>query len=152
MRLKTGDKIPDFQATDAQGAVFNMASLLGKKPLVIYFYPKDNTPGCTKEACGFRDLYEDFTALGAEVIGISGDSSASHQKFADQYRLPFILLSDKGKHIRNLFGVPTNLLGLLPGRVTYVVDSDGIIRFVFNSMNATQHMPKALEAVKVMKG
>jgi len=90
--------------------------------------------------------------LGAEAIGISGDSSASHQKFADQYRLPFILLSNKGKHIRNLFGVPPNLLGLLPGRVTYVADSDGIIRFVFNSMNATQHMPKALEAVKAMKG
>ena len=149
MRLKTGDKIPDFQATDAQGAVFNMASLLGKKPLVIYFYPKDNTPGCTAQACSFRDQYEDFMDLGAEVIGVSSDSVASHQKFAKQYQLPFILLSDADKKIRKLFGVPTGLLGLLPGRVTYVADKNGIIQLIFDSsMMPTKHIPKALEAIK----
>lgn len=151
MSLKVGERIPVFESTDAKGEYFSIESLLGKKPLVIYFYPKDDTPGCTKEACAFRDSYEAFSDLGAEVIGISGDSSASHEKFARRYQLPFILLADKGNKIRKLFGVPANLLGLLPGRVTYVVDDNGIVRFVFNSMNATQHMPKALEAITTMK-
>lgn len=151
MSLNIGEHIPLFEATDAKGEPFSIASLLGKKPLVIYFYPKDDSPGCTKEACAFRDSYEAFSDLGAEVIGISGDSSASHEKFAGRYNLPFVLLADKGNKIRKLFGVSSNLLGLLPGRVTYVVDDQGIVRFVFNSMNAAQHMPKALEAVKTLK-
>ncbi|HRB71413.1 peroxiredoxin [Flavobacterium sp. WV_118_3] len=151
MRIKVGDRIPEFETTDANGAVFSINTLLGKKPLVIYFYPKDDTPGCTKEACAFRDSYEDFSDLGAEIIGISGDSSTSHQKFASRYKLPFILLADKGNVIRKQFGVPTNLLGLLPGRVTYIVDRAGIVRLVFNSMNASQHMPKALEAIRSME-
>lgn len=151
MSLKVGDRIPEFETTDAKGDVFAINAVLGKKALVIYFYPKDDTPGCTKEACAFRDSYEDFLDLGAEVIGISGDSSVSHEKFAARYNLPFILLADKGNKIRKQFGVPTNLLGLLPGRVTYVVDDKGVIRSVFNSMNATQHMPQALEVLKAMK-
>lgn len=151
MSLKVGDRIPEFETTDAKGEVFTINTVLGKKALVIYFYPKDDTPGCTKEACAFRDSYEDFLDLGAEVIGISGDSSASHEKFAARYNLPFILLADKGNKIRKQFGVPTNLLGLLPGRVTYVVDNKGVICSVFNSMNATQHMPQALEVLKAMK-
>jgi peroxiredoxin Q/BCP len=115
---------------------------------VLYFYPKDNTPGCTAQACSFRDQYEDFLDLGAEVIGVSGDDFASHQKFTSQYRLPFLLLSDTNRKIRKLFGVPTALLGMLPGRVTYVIDANGIIQMVFNSMLAGQHIPKALAAVK----
>ncbi|ESU22209.1 peroxiredoxin [Flavobacterium enshiense DK69] len=119
-----------------------------KKVLVIYFYPKDDTPGCTKQACFFRDQFEEFKDMGAEVIGISGDSVQSHKQFAKKYNLPFTLLSDDDKSLRKLFGVPTNLLGLLPGRVTYVVDKKGIVRLVFDSMNAENHFPKVLEMVK----
>ena len=148
MGLKVGGKLPVFKAKDADGNDFDSFKFVGKKPLVIYFYPKDNTPGCTAEACSFRDQYEDFLDLGAEVIGISSDGLASHQKFTAQYQLPFLLLSDTDKKIRKLFGVPTAFLGLLPGRVTYVIDAKGVVQMVFNSMLAGQHIPKALEAVK----
>jgi peroxiredoxin Q/BCP len=148
MELKVGDKIPNFLAKDTSGNDFDIKNLVGKKPLVIYFYPKDNTPGCTAQACSFRDQYEDFKDLGAEVIGISGDSIDSHKKFAKQHKLPFILLSDDNKKIRRLFGVPSNMFGMLPGRVTYVTDRNGEIKMIFDSMMATKHIPKALEAVK----
>lgn len=149
MGLKVGDCIPNFTAKDSLGNSFESQTFLGKKPLVIYFYPKDHTPGCTAQACSFRDQYEDFTDLGAEVIGISSDSETSHQKFAKQYKLPFILLSDADKKIRKLFGVPSGLLGLMPGRVTYVADKNGTIIFIFdNSMMATKHITKSLEALK----
>lgn len=150
MALQTGDKIPEFSAKDNNGNDFESSSIVGKKPVVFYFYPKDNTPGCTAQACSFRDQYEDFKDLGAEVVGISSDSIASHEKFVQQYQLPFILLSDNDKKIRKLFGVKPDLLGLIPGRVTYVVDKNGIIQFVFDSMNATDHIPKALETIKKM--
>jgi len=123
--LKVGDKLPLFGAKDQKGEDFYIASVLEKKVLVIYFYPKDDTPGCTKQACFFRDQYEDFKDLGAEVIGISRDSVASHQKFTQQFQLPFILLSDHDKKIRKLFGVSSGLFGILPGRVTYVTDKTG---------------------------
>lgn len=146
--VKTGDKLPLFEAKDQNGNDFNIASVLCKKVLMIYFYPKDDTPGCTKQACFFRDQFEEFKDLGAEVIGISSDSVKSHKKFAEQYKLPFTLLSDENKSLRKLFGVPTNFLGLLPGRVTYVVDKQGVIRLVFDSMNAESHFSKVVEAVK----
>lgn len=146
--LKVGDVIPHFTAIDTDGNTFDSASVVGSKPLVIYFYPKDNTPGCTAQACSFRDQYEDFKDLGAEVIGISSDSLASHQKFSKQYRLPFILLSDSDKTIRKSFGVPTGLFGLVPGRVTYVTDKQGVVQMVFDSVLATKHIPKALQAIK----
>jgi thioredoxin-dependent peroxiredoxin len=148
MALKVGDKIPNFVAKDANGNDFDSQKYVGEKPLVVYFYPKDNTPGCTAQACSFRDQYQDFSDLGAEVIGISSDSEKSHDKFAIKNRLPFILLSDHDKKIRKLFGVPAGLFGLIPGRVTYVADKKGIIVMVFDSMMATNHIPKALEAVK----
>jgi thioredoxin-dependent peroxiredoxin len=148
MALQIGDKIPNFKAKDSQGNDFESQNVVGQKPLVIYFYPKDNTPGCTAQACSFRDQYEDFTDLGAEVIGISSDSEKSHEKFASRYKLPFILLSDNDKKIRKLFGVPSGLLGLLPGRVTYVADKNGIIQLIFDNMMATKHIPKALQAIK----
>jgi len=148
MALQVGDKIPNFSAKDSDGNDFESASIIGKKPVVFYFYPKDNTPGCTAQACGFRDQYEDFKDLGAEVIGISSDSIASHEKFVQKYKLPFILLSDSDKKIRNLFGVKPNLFGFLPGRVTYVVDKNGIIQLVFDSLVATNHIPRALEMIK----
>jgi len=148
MELKIGDSIPSFKAKDTNGDDFDSQNLVGHKPLVIYFYPKDNTPGCTTQACSFRDQYEDFKDLGAEVIGISSDSVESHQKFSKQYKLPFILLSDPDKKIRKLFGVPAGMFGLLPGRVTYVTDKKGQIIMIFDSMMASKHIPKALEAVK----
>ncbi len=150
MALQLGDKIPDFSAKDSKGNDFKSSSIVGKKPTVFYFYPKDNTPGCTAQACSFRDQYEDFKDLGAEVIGISSDSIASHEKFVQQYQLPFILLSDHDKKIRKLFGVKPDLFGLIPGRVTYVADKNGIIQFIFDSMNATNHIPNALETIKKM--
>lgn len=148
MALQVGDKIPNFSAKDNVGNDFNSESIIGKKAVVIYFYPKDNTPGCTAQACSFRDQYQDFKDLGAEVIGISSDSVTSHEKFIQKYKLPFVLLSDSDKKIRNLFGVKTNLFGLLPGRVTYVADQNGIIQMVFDSLSATKHIPKALEMIK----
>lgn len=148
MAIQVGDVVPQFSAVDAQGNLFDSASVIGKKTVVLYFYPKDNTPGCTAQACSFRDQYEDFLDLGAEVIGISSDGLASHQKFTAQYQLPFLLLSDTDKKIRKLFGVPTAFLGLLPGRVTYVIDAKGVVQMVFNSMLAGQHIQKALEAIK----
>ena len=148
MTLKVGDIIPHFTSKDTDGNDFDSQNYVGQKPLVIYFYPKDNTPGCTAQACSFRDQYQDFLDFGAEVIGISSDSAASHQKFSKQYKLPFILLSDNNKKIRNLFGVPSGLFGLIPGRVTYVADKQGVIRMIFDSVLATKHIPKALEAIK----
>ena len=151
MALKIGDKVPNFTALDTLGNKFDIQNLVGKKPLVIYFYPKDNTPGCTAQACSFRDQYEDFLELGAEVIGISSDSVASHKKFSKQYRLPFILLSDSDKKIRTLFGVPNAVFGLLPGRVTYVANKEGIITMQFDSMLATKHISKAITALNISK-
>lgn len=148
MGLKVGDKIPDFKATDSDGNTFESENFVGKKPLVIYFYPKDNTPGCAAQACSFRNKYQDFKDLGAEVIGISSDNETSHQKFSKQFNLPFILLSDKEKKIKNLFGVKDMLFGIIPGRVTYVADKNGIIKMIFDSALATKHIPKALEAIK----
>ncbi len=150
MALEVGDKVPDFSAKDSKGNDFDSTSVVGKKPVVFYFYPKDNTPGCTAQACSFRDQYEDFKDLGAEIVGISSDSIVSHEKFSQKYRLPFILLSDDDKKLRNLFGVKPSLFGLIPGRVTYVVDKKGIIRLVFDSLVATNHIPRALETVQKM--
>ncbi len=150
MTLQVGDKIPNFAAIDTNGNLFDSNEVIGKKPVVVYFYPKDNTRVCTEQACSFRDQYEDFKSIGAEVIGVSGDSLKSHQNFASRYKLPFILLSDADKKLRRLFGVPNDLLGLIPGRVTYVADKDGIVRLVFNSMSGKIHIEKALEILKRM--
>ncbi|RKS01944.1 peroxiredoxin [Flavobacterium sp. 102] len=148
MALQIGDKIPNFSAIDTNGNVFKSDTIVGSKTFVIYFYPKDDTRVCTEQACSFRDQYEDFKALGAEVIGVSSDSVKSHQKFTIQHNLPFILLSDADKKLRKLFGVPNDLLGLIPGRVTYVIDKDGIVQLVFNSMSGKIHIEKALEILK----
>ncbi len=148
MSLKVGDTIPKFIAKDSHGDDFDSQNYVGQKPLVIYFYPKDNTPGCTTQACSFRDQYEDFKDLGAEVIGISSDSEKSHEKFSTRYRLPFILLSDHNKSIRKLFGVSSDFFGLLPGRTTYVVDKSGVITYIFDSTSAANHIPNALAAIK----
>lgn len=145
MALKVGDVIPKFTAKDATGNLFESESIIGKKAVIIYFYPKDNTSQCTVQACGFRDNYDDFLKLGVEVIGISSDDVDSHQEFAKKYNLPFILLSDPDKALRNLFGVPSKIFGLLPGRVTYFVDKQGMIQIVFDSLLGMKHVSKMIE-------
>lgn len=147
MGLNIGDKVPFFTAKNSDGTNFEIKNYIGQ-PIVIYFYPKDDTRICTQQACSFRDSYEDFKNLGAEVIGISSDSISSHKKFSKKHQLPFVLLSDEEKKLRKLFGVPNDLLGLIPGRVTYVIDKKGIIVLIFNSMSGTIHVEKALEIVK----
>ena len=147
--LKVGSMIPDFELKDQHGETFKMSSLIGKKNMVIYFYPKDDTPGCTKEACYFQDMYEVFRENDAEVIGISGQSVESHLNFAKKYNLSFTLLADEGNLVRKQFGVPASFFGLLPGRVTYIIDKKGSIIYTFNSqMNATQHVDEALNILK----
>lgn len=149
-QLKVGDKVPSFQLQDQNGQTFDINTVLGKQPLIIYFYPKDETSGCTKEACSFRDAYEDFTSLGAKVIGISGDDVASHKSFAEHHRLPFTLLADKGNKVRKQFGVPKTMF--IPGRVTYVVDQQGVITYVFNNLtDGPKHVSEALAALKQVK-
>ena len=148
MSIEKGEKAPHFQLKDQDGKEFDSKTVLGKKPVVIYFYPKDFTPGCTKEACNFRDSYEDFKEAGAEVLGISNDSEKSHAKFAKKHKLPFVLLSDSNGKVRKKFGIKKSLLGLVPGRETFVINADGNIVFKFNNLDASKHMDKALNAVK----
>jgi len=150
--IKIGSKIPEFALRDQNGNLFNINTVLGKKNLVIYFYPKDESPGCTAQACSFRDQFEVFTEADAVIIGISGQSVESHKEFAKKYRLSFTLLSDNGNKIRKQFGVPTNLLGLLPGRVTYIADKTGKVIYIFNSQTqATKHVDEALRILKESK-
>lgn len=151
MALKIGDKLPRLTLKDQEGENYHF-SRLEDKALVIFFYPKDFTPGCTKEACSFRDHYEEFQDLGAEVIGISTDNENSHKKFASKHKLPFVLLSDKEKRARKAFGVKPGLLGLLPGRETFVFDKDKKLIHRFNSMGASQHIPEALNSLKKIQG
>jgi len=147
--LKVGDVIPEFKLQNQDGQWFNSNSVIGKQPVVIYFYPKDETPGCTKEACKFRDEFEVFNDLNTKVIGISSDNVASHKKFAKKYRLPFTLLADVNKKVRKLFGVPKSVLGLLPGRVTYVINKKGKIIYIFNSQFGTEkHISEAINALQ----
>jgi thioredoxin-dependent peroxiredoxin len=148
MAIQVGDRAPNFTLSTQTGQSVTLADLYAQKPVVLFFYPKDNTPGCTKEACGFRDSYSAFQDLGAEVVGISGDTVASHQAFANSFQLPFVLLSDAGNKVRKDFGVPSTL-GLLPGRVSYVIDQQGIVRHIFNSQfNFQGHIDEAIQALK----
>ncbi|WP_255372987.1 peroxiredoxin [Chitinophaga sp. YR573] len=148
-QIKVGDKVPVFQLKDQDGATFDLATVLGKQPLVIYFYPKDETSVCTKEACSFRDSYEKFTKYGAKVIGISSDGVASHKKFATHHNLNFTLLSDSDGKARKLFGVPKTFV--IPGRVTYVIDKNGVVVHEFNSLkDSDKHVTEALAALAKM--
>jgi len=137
---------------DQNGNLFDINSVLGKKNLVIYFYPKDDSPGCTTEACSFRDQFDVFKEADAVIIGISGQSVESHKEFAEKHRLSFTLLSDEGNKIRKQFGVPSDLLGLLPGRVTYIADKTWKVIYVFNSqMQSTKHVDEALRILKELQ-
>jgi thioredoxin-dependent peroxiredoxin len=149
--MQVGDMIPEFILPDQDGKMFDIRNVIGSKKIVIYFYPKDDSPGCTKEACYFRDLFEVFKEADAVIIGISGQSIESHKKFAEKHRLSFTLLSDVGNKIRKLFGVPTNAFGILPGRVTYVADRSGKVAYMFNSqVQAERHVDEALKILKTL--
>ena len=144
--LKIGDSLPPLTLTTHQGNQISLNDL--RKPLVLFFYPKNGTPVCTREACAFRDAYEEFTEAGATVIGISSDSAESHGEFAAAHRLPFDLVPDTDGKIRQAIGVPKTL-GLFPGRVTYIVDREGVIRHLFSSqMDAQQHVTEALKVLR----
>ena len=148
MAIKVGDTAPDFNLTAQNGANISLRDFRGQKSVVLYFYPKDDTPGCTVESCAFRDQYAVFQAAGAEVIGVSGDSRDSHQKFANKYNLPFTLLSDQGDRVRKQYGA-TTAFGFIPGRVTYVIDQNGVVQYVFDSMlNFKGHVEEALKTLQ----
>ncbi len=151
MAIKVGDKCPVFTLQDQNNESVSIQDKIGENNLVIYFYPKDDTPGCTAEACSFRDSYESFKDASCEVIGISSDSVEKHKNFAQKHRLSFTLLSDEDKKVRIAFGVPGSLFGLIPGRVTYIIDKNGIVRHIFNSMmNAEQHVTESLSIIKLI--
>ena len=145
--VRIGSKAPDFTLPSQSGEMVSLADFLDRKPVVLFFYPKDDTPGCTREACAFRDDHEEFGKIDAEVLGISSDSVESHRSFANKHRLPFTLLSDEGGKVRKLYGA-SNTFGLLPGRVTYVMDEQGVIRHVFSSqLGSRRHVEEALKVL-----
>jgi peroxiredoxin Q/BCP len=151
MALRPGDRAPLIALSDGEG-IERRSDQLGGKALVLFFYPKDDTPGCTMEACAFRDGYADLQALGAEVWGVSGDDAGSHRRFAERHQLPFPLLVDEGNQLRKAFGVPS-VLGLLPGRVTYVIDGEGVVRHVFNNLlDGPAHRREAAQALERLTG
>ncbi len=143
-----GECVPDVTLPLVGAESRRLANVYRDRPVVLFFYPKNNTTLCTKEACAFRDQYEDFKDAGAEVIGVSSDGGAAHEKFATKYNLPFLLLSDRGGVVRKQYGVPATL-GLLPGRVTFVIDKNGVVQRTFNSqLQATKHVSEAIEALR----
>ena len=151
-KVGVGDVAPDFTLSDQTGTPVRLADLIGRKTVVLYFYPKDETPGCTIEARAFRDSYEQFSAQDAQVLGVSSDSVRSHRRFAQRHKLPFLLLSDADGAVRRLYGVEKTL-GLLPGRVTYVIDQTGVVRHVYSSqLRVTRHPREALLTLSALAG
>ncbi len=150
--IQIGDKIPAFSLPDQYGELFDINTYLGRKKLVIFFYPQDGSLNCTKEACYFRDLSDVFKEVDAIVIGISGQSVESHKKFAQENKLNYTILSDEKNVVRKLFGVPSRVFGLIPGRVTYVADRSGEVVYIFDSQKEVQrHADEALKICMVLK-
>lgn len=144
-KVSKGQAPPSFTLKDQEGRNVSLSKFKGK-PVVVYFYPADETPGCTKQACAFRDSYEKFKKAGAEVIGISGDDSSSHKAFAKKYRLPYTLLSDEGNMVRKEWGVPADFFGSLPGRQTYVLDKNGVVQLIYNNQfQPEKHIDETLK-------
>jgi peroxiredoxin Q/BCP len=150
--VEVGDIVPSFSLMDQHGNLFDIGTFIGKKKLVIFFYPQDGSLNCTKEACYFRDLSDVFDEAGAIVIGISAQSVESHKQFAEQNKLDYTILSDSEGKVRNLFGVPTKIFGLVPGRVTYVADKSGKVVYVFESQtDVMRHVDEALKICLLLK-
>ncbi len=151
-KIKVGDTVPLFTLKDQDGNDFDISALLGRKKLVIFFYPQDGSLNCTKEACYFRDLSDVFEEVDAVIIGISGQSVESHKDFAEKNRLNYTLLSDSGNTVRKLFGVPGRVFGFIPGRVTYVADRTGKVVYIFDSQTETQrHVDEALKICLLLR-
>ncbi|KAI5058536.1 hypothetical protein GOP47_0026706 [Adiantum capillus-veneris] len=149
-KVSKGDAAPPFALKDQNGRKVSLSQYKGK-PVVLYFYPADETPGCTKQACAFRDSYEKFKKAGAEVIGVSGDTSESHKNFAKKYRLPYTLLSDEGNKLRKEWGIPGDFFGSLPGRQTYVIDKKGVVQLIFNNQfQPEKHVDETLKILQTM--
>ena len=151
-KTEVGSPVPRFTLADQNGKLFSIDSVIGKKNLVIYFYPKDDSPGCTAEACYFRDELDAFREEDAMIIGISGQSVNSHKSFDEKHKLGFTLLSDEGNKVRKMFGVPVNFFGMVPGRVTYIIDKSGTVVYIYNSQTkAKNHVDEALRILKGLK-
>jgi thioredoxin-dependent peroxiredoxin len=147
-RIEVGQVAPGFTLPDQDGRPVTLEELRGRGPVVLYFYPKDDTPGCTAEACAFRDSHEVFAEAGARVVGVSSDTTGSHRRFVDRHRLPFTLLADPGGRVRTLYGV-SRTMGLFDGRVTFVIDGDGVVRHSYaNQLKAARHAGEALAVVR----
>ncbi len=148
-KVKPGDKAPLFTLSGPDGLQVSLSDFIGRQNLVIYFYPKDESYGCTKEACGFRDSYDEFKKMGTEVIGISMDDERSHRAFADHHRLPFILLSDPGGKTAQLYGLQ-RFMGI-SDRATFVIDKEGLVRMKYSSqVSMRKHIEKALQLVRTL--
>jgi peroxiredoxin Q/BCP len=151
MKVNVGDKAPDFTLPSQMGDNVTLTEYFGKRNIVLYFFPKDETRGCTREACEFRDRYYVFTNLGTEVLGVSSDTLESHKSFATHHGLPFLLLSDEKGEVRELYGVPSTM-GIIPGRVTYIIDKKGVVRHIFNSQfQPEKHIEEALKILKELE-
>jgi peroxiredoxin Q/BCP len=148
--LKVGDTAPDFSLMDEHGLPVSLKDYLGKNVVVVYFYPKDFTSGCTTEACSFRDDYKRYQEKGAVVIGVSLDSVESHSKFYEKYALPFAILSDKSKEVARAYGV-LGLGGLVAKRVTYIIDKNGKITHIFPKVDVRQHSEEVLKAIEELQ-
>ena len=150
-KIAVGDRAPDFSAVSQTGKLVSLADYRGQQAVVLYFYPRDGTPACTAQACEFRDTFAAFAAAGAAVLGVSCNSADRHQSLAVQYQLPFLLLSDADGSLRKVFGVP-KLFGFLPGRTTFVIDKEGIVRHVYtNHFSVRGHIEEALRAVRELE-
>lgn len=150
VELKVGDKSPEFSLMDERGRLVSLRDYLGKKAVILYFYPKDFTPGCTAEACSFRDDYKVYEERGAVVVGVSLDSVESHMKFSEKYNLPFLLLSDSQKEVAKAYGV-LGTGGFLAKRVTFVIDKEGKIAAVFPKVDVKHHSEEVLKVLDELK-
>jgi peroxiredoxin Q/BCP len=146
-QVQAGAIAPAFSAQDQHGTVINLSDFKDKSTVVLYFYPKDDTPGCTKEACSLRDGFQPIREAGAIVLGVSADDVASHAAFAEKYHLPFSLLADPGHTIIDAYGVRMPVLGMAK-RITFIIGKDGIVRDVIQEVKAAQHDAQVLEALK----
>ncbi len=145
--IGVGDLAPDFRLVAGDGRAVSLSDFRGRSEVVLFFYPRDDSPGCTAQACSFRDSHEAFQAAGAEVIGVSSDPAGSHRAFASRHRLPYLLLADSDGSVRASYGVPRTF-GLIPGRVTYLIDREGVVRHVFSSQfRPTRHVTEALRVL-----
>jgi peroxiredoxin Q/BCP len=147
IKVKVGDTAPDFEGPTADGTRLGLKDFVGRKNVVLYFYPKDDTPGCTKEACTFRDNIAPIRAMGAEILGVSLDSTNSHKKFAEKYGLNFPLISDKEKHIATTYGVLKDTR-TSTNRVTFIIDKNGRIAHIFPKVDVTKHTEEVVAALK----